>query len=70
MLQKISLPASDLFFMVDNTKYWNALEHSKEDALEKLTKSATDFCELMTHWNVELEPQDVVDDYLSRVGMS
>lgn len=67
MLQKISLVASDLFFMVDNSSYWKTLENNEEAAREELLESATQFCDLMTHWNVELEPEDVVQDFLERV---
>lgn len=67
MIQKISQAASDLFFMVDNSNYWNTLENNEDAAQDVLLESANQFCELMTHFGEELEPEDVVQDFLERV---
>lgn len=69
MLQKISLAASDLFFMmVDDSNYWETLENSgEEEARETLQESAKKFCELMQHYEEGLEADDVVEDFLERV---
>lgn len=67
MLQKTSLVASDLFFMVDNSSYWNTLENNEEAAQEELLETATKFCALMKHYGEDLEPEDVVQDFLQRV---
>lgn len=67
MLQKISLVASDLFFMVDNSSYWKTLENNEEAARDELLESATQFCDLMKHYDEDLEPEDVVQDFLERV---
>ena len=67
MLQKISLVASDLFFMVDNSSDWKTLENNEEAARDELLESATQFCDLMKHYDEDLEPEDVVQDFLERV---
>jgi hypothetical protein len=67
MVNATSTVASDLFFMVNNTNYWQTLENNEKEAEALLLETATNFCGLMSHWNVELEPEEVVEGYLSRV---
>lgn len=69
MLQKISLVASDLFFMVDNSNYWKSLENNEEEAREELLKTATQFCDLLENYveEIGIKPEDVVQDFLERV---
>lgn len=67
MLQKISQEVSDLFFKVDNSNYWKTLESNEDAARDVLLESAKKFCELMTHFGEELEPEEVVEDFLERV---
>lgn len=69
MLQKISLVASDLFFMVDNSSYWKTLENNEEAAREELLKTATQFCDLLENYveEIGIKPEDVVQDFLERV---
>lgn len=69
MLQKISLVASNLFFMMlDDSNYWKTLENSgEEEAREILQESAKRFCKLMQYYEEGLEPDDVVEDFLKRL---
>lgn len=66
----VTAPISDLFFMVDNSSYWNALENFPdlpEDAKSELLVTAESFCESMEMIGFELNAQEVVEDFLERV---
>lgn len=63
----INSTASDLFFNWDNSKYWLILPNNEYEALVTLRENAQEFCNLMGAYNVELEAEDVVEDFLSRV---
>lgn len=66
-LVKISTVVSDLFFMVDNSNYFKALECSPDDAPNILLESATSFCYLIGQLGEEYTPEDIIDDFLGRV---
>lgn len=67
-LSNVSTIVSDLFFMVDNRDYFSTMENSsQEDAMEVLLETATHFCFLIEGLGEDYEPQEIVDDYLSRV---
>lgn len=66
MTQVIDSAVSDLFFSVDNNIYWKSLETNKEEALKKLRENAQDFCDSLKSLGVDVEPEDVVQDFLER----
>lgn len=67
MLQKVELPVSDLFFMVDNSNYWKHLENNQDEADEALKENAVLFCELMASCGIDVESEDIIADWHERV---
>ena len=67
MSNKIDSTISDLFFMVDNTMYWELLDSNHEDSLEALISNAQDFCYLMNKLGFDIEHEDVVTDFFERI---
>ena len=63
----VSLVASDLFFMVDNRAYWDALEHNPDEAESILLETAEQFCDLIENFGEQYTPEEIVNDYLDRV---
>ena len=66
----VTAPISDLFFMVDNSAYWRALDNFPdlpEDAKSALLVSAENFCESMEIIGFKLNAEEVVEDFLARV---
>ncbi len=67
MPKAINSTASDLFFNWDNSKYWLILPNNEYEALVSLKENAQEFCNLMSAYHEDLEAEDVVEDFLSRV---
>lgn len=65
-LVTVSLVVSDLFFMVDNKAYWDALEHNPEEAESILLENAEQFCDLIEHLGEQYTPDEIVADFLER----
>lgn len=66
MLQVIDSAVSDLFFSVDNSTYWKTLEHNPEAAKESLQENAQNFCDSLESLGINVDPEDVVQDFLER----
>lgn len=67
MLQKIEMPISDLFFMVDNSNYWKHLENNQDEADDSLKEQAELFCDLMSSVGHEVDVDDLIADWHERV---
>lgn len=67
MFDEITPTISDLFFMTDKSNYWKFAEVNEYDALDELHDIAVEFCETMGELGYNLSPNDVSDDFLSRI---
>lgn len=66
-LVAVNQVVSDLFFMVDNSSYWDTLETNPEEAESILHDSAEQFCHLIVYLGEHYTPEEIIADYLERV---
>lgn len=63
----VTSPISDLFFMMDNSRYWAILPNNEYEANVAIHENAKEFCDIMEMVGFHLSVEDVVEDFLARV---